>query len=59
MINTPPPFNNNTYQGYSPTDIATASSAIRRVYLKMTLALLVTAFTALGCYNSPAFWSFM
>ena len=59
MINTPPPFNNNTYQGYTPTDIATASSAIRRVYLKMTLALLVTAFTALGCYNSPAFWSFM
>lgn len=50
---------NNQYQGndrygFTPLDngrslVSTVSSTMKRVYLKMTLALVVTAFTALFC----------
>lgn len=53
---------NNQYQGqdrygFTPLDngrslVNTVSSTMKRVYFKMTLALIVTAFTALGCANN-------
>ena len=59
---------NNQYQGqdqygYTPLDngrslVNTVSSTMKRVYLKMTLALVVTAFTALFCSNSYEYMSF-
>ncbi len=59
---------NNQYQGqdqygYTPLDngrslVNTVSSTMKRVYFKMTLALVVTAFTALFCSNSYEYMSF-
>ena len=59
---------NNQYQGqdrygFTPLDggrslVNTVSSTMKRVYFKMTLALIVTALTALGCANN-GFLEFM
>jgi len=59
---------NNQYQGQNRYDYTplndfrsltnTVSSTMKRVYLKMTLALIVTAFTALFCANE-GFFNFM
>lgn len=43
----------------SPALTSTVSSAMKRVYLKMTLALLVTAFTAFWAANSMAYIAFL
>lgn len=51
----------NTY-GYSPNPQAlasTVSNTMKRVYLKMTFALIVTALTALFCSTSHAYISFL
>ena len=54
---------NNDYQNYFPSaDTASLSSRLsaimRRVYVKMTLALIVTAFVAYFCSVSPAVTNF-
>ncbi len=53
---TPPP-----YRGYTDKAqlVATTSSVMKRVYLKMTLGLLVTAFISLFCAGSHSYISFM
>lgn len=48
---TPPP-----YSGYQA--VAESNSVMKRVYVKMFLALLVTAFVSLGCSSSTAFLQF-
>lgn len=51
------PEYNNSYQ--PAQDLALrVSSVMKRVYVKMTLALLVTAFVALFCANSSGFMTF-
>lgn len=52
---TPPPFNPEQYQQSNPAPVAisVASNAMKRVYLKMTLGLLVTAFLSLWVAGSP------
>ncbi len=52
------------YNSYPPEYVSTdftarVSSTMKRVYLNMTLALVVTAFVSLWCSNSEAFLSFM
>ncbi len=53
---------NNNYNAYG-TDtrsLATKVSAVmKRVYFKMTLGLLVSAFLAMWCSDSAAYWNFM
>lgn len=61
---TPPPYNGGNYNNNSwsnPTsNIVSATSAImKRVYLKMTLGLLVTAFISMFCAGSSAYMQFM
>lgn len=51
---------NNTPQGYMPNSVDTATSAVmRRVYIKMTFGLLVTAFVSMFCAGSAAYLNFM
>ena len=50
----------NNYMTHEPAALAsTVSSAMKRVYLKMTLALVVTAFTALWASTSAAYIGFL
>lgn len=54
----------NTPQGYPgqgmPSSVDTAASSVmKRVYLKMTLGLLVTAFVSMFCAGSAAYLQFM
>lgn len=50
----------NEYTNYnSPALASTVSSAMKRVYLKMTLALVVTALTSLWASSSYAYLSFL
>lgn len=59
---TPPPYRgnsvNNGYTAYSEVD-RVASGAMKKVYLKMTLGLLVTAFVSMWCAGSAAYLHFM
>ena len=41
------------------TLVSTVSNTMKRVYIKMTLALVVTAFTALFCASSPGYINFL
>ena len=54
---------NNDYSSYnapSPRQLAnTVSSTMKRVYLKMTLGLIVTALVAMFCAGSPAYLNFL
>lgn len=54
-------MNYNSYPPeYVPADFTTRVSAtMKRVYVNMTLALVVTAFVSLWCSNSYAFLNFM
>lgn len=61
---TPPPFdpsrfNDYNYQSSSVGAISLASNAMKRVYLKMTLGLLVTAFISMFCAGSRDYMMFM
>ena len=61
---TPPPYygGGNDYNRYHNTQsqaVQTASSVMKRVYSKMTLGLLVTAFISLFCASSHGYMSFM
>ncbi len=54
--------NYNSYNGYQRQPQAvqsTVSSAMKRVYIKMTLALLVTAFVSMFCAGSTGYLQFM
>lgn len=55
-MNTPPPYDPTQWnrQNSGPVAINIASGAMKRVYLKMTLGLLVTAFLSLAIAGSPA-----
>lgn len=53
MYNTPPPYNG------TPQAITTASSVMKRVYVKMTLGLLITAFISMFCAGSMSYMQFM
>lgn len=55
---TPPPYTGGTSQS-AASAVQTVSSIMKRVYLKMTLGLLVTAFLALFCSTSYSYMSFM
>jgi hypothetical protein len=55
MNNYPPQFD----QSYNANFVTTISSVMRRVFTKMTLALVVTGLVALYCANSYAFLNFM
>lgn len=52
----PPQF---SYDHYSSSVDTMVMSAMKRVYLKMTLALIVTGLVAWFCAGSPAYWQFM
>ena len=55
-------FDNNYNYNYGADtqSLATKVSAVmKRVYFKMTLGLLVSAFIAMWCSDSAAYWSFM
>ncbi|MCM1075902.1 MAG: Bax inhibitor-1/YccA family protein [Bacteroides sp.] len=61
---TPPPYygggnNYNNYHASNSQVVQTTSSVMKRVYFKMTLGLLVTAFIALFCVNSVSYMNFM
>ena len=61
---TPPPYygGGNNYNGYHASQaevVQTTSSVMKRVYFKMFLGLLVTAFISLFCANSMSFMSFV
>ena len=61
---TPPPYygGGNDYNSYHNTQsqaVQTASSVMKRVYSKMTLGLLVTAFISLFCASSHGYMNFM
>lgn len=50
----------NNYNGYSPAGVQnTVVAAMKKVYVKMTLALVVTALTALLCANSAEYVTFV
>lgn len=53
---TPPPYNGGGYNGQS---VSLASSVMKRVYVKMTLGLLVTAFLSMFCASSASYMHFM
>lgn len=63
---TPPPYDPQRY-GYQSQPVhnayaevqSIATGAMKRVYLKMTLGLVVTALVAMWCFSSPAFWQFL
>lgn len=50
--------NDPAQYGYGQSLTNTVSSTMKRVYLKMTLALIVTAFAALFCASSPDYLNF-
>lgn len=53
-------YNNHNSYGADTRSLATKVSAVmKRVYFKMTLGLLVSAFIAMWCSDSAAYWSFM
>ncbi len=53
-------MNYNSYpQEYTATITARTSQTMKRVYVNMTLALVVTAFVSLWCAGSEAFLSFI
>lgn len=61
---TPPPYfdggdNYNSYHSSPQQAVQTTSSVMKRVYFKMFLGLLVTAFVSLFCASSSAYLSFM
>ncbi|MDE6174470.1 MAG: Bax inhibitor-1/YccA family protein, partial [Duncaniella sp.] len=61
---TPPPYfgGGNDYNNYHNSQqqaIQTTSSVMKRVYFKMFLGLLVTAFISLFCASSTGYMSFM
>lgn len=59
---TPPPYYNGGYNGYhaSPNEaVQTSNSVMKRVYFKMTLGLLVTAFVSLFCAGSTSYMTYM
>lgn len=60
--NTPPPYNSggNSYPAYksAQTIVQETSQVMKRVYLKMTLAMIVTALVSLACASSPSFIQF-
>lgn len=56
MNNYPPQFNPSTFSG---NFVTTVSSVMKRVYFKMTMALIVTGFVALFCANSYAYLNFI
>lgn len=49
----------NYYNGGDSSVAVVASNAMKRVYLKMTLALLVTAFVSMWCFQSQGYWEFI
>lgn len=53
----PPPYNG--YQSTQQEAIMTTSAVMKRVYLKMFIGLLVTAFVALFGASSPSYINFM
>lgn len=61
MNNYPPQFNGNTYgaQAQSTVYTASVSSVMKQVYVRMTLALVVTAFVSLFCANSLGYMLFI
>lgn len=52
----PPQF---SYDSYSSSVDTMVASAMKQVYLKMCLGLVVTGIVAWFCGNSPAYWHFM
>ncbi|MDE5567541.1 MAG: Bax inhibitor-1/YccA family protein [Muribaculaceae bacterium] len=53
-------YNNYNSYGVDTRSLATKVSAVmKRVYFKMTLGLLVSAFIAMWCSDSAAYWGFM
>lgn len=56
---TPPPYNHGGGYENAQTVVSTTSSVMKRVYLKMTLGLLVTAFISLFCAGSMTYMQFM
>lgn len=53
-------YNNYNSYGADTRSLATKVSAVmKRVYFKMTLGLLVSAFVAMWCSDSAAYWGFM
>ncbi len=52
-------YNSPSYFTGSGSVQTMVASAMKKVYVKMTIALLVTAFVSLFCANSPAFQQFM
>lgn len=52
----PPQF---SYDNYASSVNTMVMSAMKRVYLKMTLALIVTGIVAWFCAGSHAYWQFM
>lgn len=57
LSNTPPPYNG--YHASQNEAILTTSSVMKRVYLKMFLGLLVTAFLSMFCASSASYMHFM
>lgn len=49
----------NYYNGSDSSVAVVASNAMKRVYVKMTLALSVTAFVSLWCFQSQGYWEFI
>ncbi len=61
---TPPPYygggdNYNGYRSSSSQVVQTTTSIMKRVYFKMFLGLLVTAFISMFCANSVSYMQFM
>ena len=53
-------MNNTPYDSYQNRSmVSTVSSVMKRVYFKMTLGLLVSAFVSLWASQSAAFWNLM
>ena len=60
MSSYPPPFNPGAYNYESRMNaVDRVSQIMKRVYLNMTFALVVTAFVSLFCANSAAYLQFM
>ena len=50
---------NNPYNTETRSLSTKVSAVMKRVYFKMTLGLLVSAFIALWCSESPVYWNFL
>ena len=60
MSTYPPQFNQNAYNYATHTStVSRISQIMKRVYVNMTLALIVTAFVSLFCANSYGYLAFM